>query len=620
MPYDWGMATLGEAWIEVHADTKPFSKELGPKLKAALADVNKDVDASSVRVGQTISKGISEGVDKDSDRIRTSFRKIGKTIEGESKSWSQKLAQPFEKMAKGNFILTRIFGQLVLTVGKVAGAFVGLGQTLFKIGDGLLEVAGGAFEALRAVTGVGGQMAVATTAMASGWARVTAALSAAAAEAVAAAPVLAAMAAMIILVTAAVTALTAALLVAAAPFAGLLQFALALPAALTVLIGVIVPLIVAFKDLDDVMKLVFEKDPKKLEEGMKKLNPVMQGLVTVLRGFSKQFQTFAVSIQKAFFDPIIKALGPALKVLMPPLTAAFTQIAGALGNMVANVLKFLSQRSSVQAISKMMGDIAKFLADNSDTLTLIFEGLLAASEAALPMVLKLIDKFNAFLTSFATWIQGAITDGRFQKWLDDAQKDLDAIWNLVSEILGLFKDLFVSLQSDGRDFLNMITDAIKQFRDWAKSKDGKQALEAMGVLAKVIASAFKEALHTVEKILTVVGKIYGLWKLIWGIQQQSFSANTVLENHHQAQYSGGGVVPEDQIAMVHAGEPILDPANTVERNRSILAEAGMLDVLSAPTSVVNVYLGTERLTEMIDYRVARNNQLQARTLLAGPRG
>lgn len=64
---------LGKAFIEVHADTKPFARELGTELSKIIDAAEKDVKASSRKVGSTISKETSKGIDKDKDKVKKSF-------------------------------------------------------------------------------------------------------------------------------------------------------------------------------------------------------------------------------------------------------------------------------------------------------------------------------------------------------------------------------------------------------------------------------------------------------------------------------------------------------------------------------------------------------------------
>lgn len=61
---------LGKAFIEVHADTRPFARELGRELDKIVKAADKEVKMSARKVGETISKETGEGVKKDSKRLR----------------------------------------------------------------------------------------------------------------------------------------------------------------------------------------------------------------------------------------------------------------------------------------------------------------------------------------------------------------------------------------------------------------------------------------------------------------------------------------------------------------------------------------------------------------------
>jgi|SRR5687767_3199159 len=60
---------LGKAFIEVHADTKPFARELGRELDTILSAAEKDVRASSGKLGETISDETGKGIKRNKKRI-----------------------------------------------------------------------------------------------------------------------------------------------------------------------------------------------------------------------------------------------------------------------------------------------------------------------------------------------------------------------------------------------------------------------------------------------------------------------------------------------------------------------------------------------------------------------
>lgn len=619
------MTTLGEAFIEVHADTKPFAREIAPQLKTILDAVGKQGNAKARVAGKKISEGLDDGINSKFPLLRRRFSTLGRWIDNLRDKIDKRggLRQAFERLAKGNFILTRLFGEFALAVGSVFKIIGKLGKGLFDIISGLdmilQGVIGLAVEGFKTLVGVGGDFAKVQSTLALGFTKIGTALAAAAAELVAAAPAIVAMIVVIAALGTVLGALFLALTVAIAPFAALVNLALLLPSALGVLLAVIVPLVVAMHGLGDALGLVFEKDPKKFAEGLKKLSPVMRELVTTLRPFVKAFNNLRDQVQKAFFTPILQQLGPTLNAVMGKLTEGLSAVAGALGDMVAQILKVIADPAFIGLIQDFLFTVADFIRTNSGVFVQLIKVLGAVSQAALPVVEKLLAKFGDFLVQFGSWIMGAITDGRFENWLKIGIAALQSIWGLVKALIGLFVALFGSIQEGGRDFLAILTRAINKFTAWVKSPEGQKALQNMVLLAKGIAKAFEIALGWVISMVNKLSKVIDFLKWIDSHTGGILSKVASGAVGALGKFSGGGVVPNDQIAMVHKGEPILDPANSVGKNRAILAQAGMLDVLEPQAPVFNVYIGNEQLDARTDYRIAKANRVTARTLATGPR-
>lgn len=618
------MTTLGEAFIEVHADTKPFAREIAPQLKTILDAVGKDGNRRAKIAGQKISDGLDDGIGSRFPILRTRFATLGRWIDDLRDRIDKQggLRSAFDRLARGNFILTRLFGNFALRVGAVFRSIGRLTRGMFSLIHGIdlvfQGVVGLAVEGFKTFIGVGGDLARVQSTLALGFTRIGAALAAAAAELIAAAPAVATMVVVVAALSAALGVLFFALTVALAPFAALLNLALLIPAALTVLLAVIMPLIVALKDLGDAMGLVFEKDPKKFIEGFKKLPPVMRQLVSVLRPFRAEFAALRDIVQQQFFDPILKQLGPTLKATLGKLTEGFAAVANSLGSLIASIMRAFAQPEMINMIRDMLFTVADFIRTNSDVLVQLLVALGAMANAALPVVVELLNKFGDFLGEFAAWIMGAITDGRFEQWLRIGISALSVIWGLVKALIGLFAALFSRLQTGGKDFLTILTNAINRFTAWVKSPEGSHALENMVKLAKLIAKAFEIALGFVIQMVNKLSKIIDAINWI-----NNHIGNPLGALGKAAQwaggFAGGGIVPHDGLAMVHNNEAILDPANTISRNRAILADAGMRDVMQPEGTIVNVYVGNEQLDARTDYRITRANQRTARSLSTGAR-
>lgn len=623
------MATLGQAYAEIHADTRPFAKELNKQIKDHLRKFDAMAGKEGITIGTSLGKGISKGLDSETDRSLLNWRqRFVSWAKNVGHDGGNEFAKAFHRMATGNFILFRVIGRLgerlgamFTTIRRVAGETVKFAGSLLKANKAMLELG---FEGIKSLLGFSNDLSRSLASAQSAGASLAGAIASLAASASSGAVGLLAMAAAAVLLTGVLAALAAIIIVAAAPFAQLLNFALLLPAALSVILGIIAPLVIALHGLGDALELVFEKDPKKFAEGFAKLSPVMRQLTTVLRTFVPLFKSIQQVVQENFLGPIIQQLGPLLKRIGPSLRNGLSAAAAAMGIFVADVLRLMQEPAFVRFIDELFPAIARMIETLSPPLTRLLSALTTATLAALPTVELLIGKLATFLDDFSKWIEDTVADGRFQQFLDDAIASATSIWNLIQALILLFAELFTQTDEGGRSFLEKITQAVNEFTKWLKSPDGKRALQDAVLLALVFAEAFKIALATIRVIVSVLASairkaaiLLELLGVISGKQASIAPRNNGLQT--ATQYQGGGVVPHDQIAMVHKGEPILDPANSADKNRGILADAGMLDLLSTGTTVI-VNVGNQQFEEYIDYRVAQANRGNAKSMAYGTRG
>jgi hypothetical protein len=617
------VTTLGEAFIEVHADTGPFDRELAAKLKAALADADKKLSPMAVDTGEKLSKKISEGVDGNSPAIERAFRRVGNKIGSETDKWDAKLKAPFMRMAKGNFILTRMFGQMVIAIGGATRRIFRFGTVVTKTGTSLLEFAAITgklvVQSLGRMVGIASDVAGTMSSLAAAGTKVGSSFLALGGELVALIPTLLANVTMVLLLTAALGALLGAIILILAPIATLIGFLTVIPTLVGLILFAVAPLIIGFKGLGDAMQLVFEKDPEVLKKKLKTISPVLRQLVMALRPIRTEFDKMKDAVQAALLGPIITQLSPFLRTLLPVLQVGFTAIAQAMGNIALALMRVLTSREALDGMAAIMGALAQFLDQNSGVITDLITALGRAAVTALPIVMEMLNKLGEFLDEFAGWIEGAITDGRFEGWLNTAIESLKSIGGLIGSAIELFKTLFGMTDEEGRKFLDKISRALDKITAWLKSPEGIDAVRDLVSLANLFADALGIALQFLRLSLTTLHLIMEAFRWLNDHPIGKVDIGKTLVGP-LAFFSGGGVVPQDELAMVHKGEPILDPANSVSRNRAILANAGMLDTLSPQEStVVNVYLGTERLDERVDYRIAKSNNRMANSLATGTR-
>ena len=68
---------LGKAFIEVHADTAPFARELASQLDAIVQASDKQVKVSARRLGENVSTEAGEGIRRNKSKVRSGLAEVG---------------------------------------------------------------------------------------------------------------------------------------------------------------------------------------------------------------------------------------------------------------------------------------------------------------------------------------------------------------------------------------------------------------------------------------------------------------------------------------------------------------------------------------------------------------
>lgn len=73
---------LGKAFIEVHADTAPFARELASQLDAIVKASDKDVRVTARKLGENVSTEAGEGIRRNKKKVTTSLGEVGQEATG----------------------------------------------------------------------------------------------------------------------------------------------------------------------------------------------------------------------------------------------------------------------------------------------------------------------------------------------------------------------------------------------------------------------------------------------------------------------------------------------------------------------------------------------------------
>ena len=440
------MASLGDAYIEVHADTGPFDRELAASIEKALIKAEAAMRARGRDAGNAFSEGVERAVKDRTDKIGTdlgdglvkSAEKTGKRIKtalGDALKDTGKLLIPDldegDLDRKGN-AFTRLGAAISNAFSSASDTVNSFVSTVSKAGTSmstllnpgvLVPVAG---LIIGAITGLGS----------------------------------------------AVSALGALIL--------------AIPAGLSLVGAAAFTLFAVFSGLGDRIKAAFNaKDADELRAAIENLAPATAKFVASFQKVGDLWRDIQKIAQKNFFGQIGSDLGKLVDKLKPSIIAGVGKLATSLGKFADGLIKIFGSPEFKSLVDKTFPAISRIVDKLKEPTGAFLKSVFKLAEAALPFVEKLATKFGEFLTMLSGKINAAEEDGSLKKFFDDAYTSLGYVWEIGKQVFAVIQALISAAtdESHGDFFLATIADSLKELAFFLKSDGGQKALKQMIELA-----------------------------------------------------------------------------------------------------------------------------------------
>ena len=220
------------------------------------------------------------------------------------------------------------------------------------------------------------------------------------------------------------------------------------------------------------------------------LAPIGIGLGTLALGFSNtgksglEFKNTMDQLKTAF-DPVVKAI----QSQMQPAVQSFIQAISGLAPVVQQVLPQIT--SAVSQVTNSFSQMFKSSSFKSDLTTLLsgaatniktfgdaaknaFQGFMNIMVAAEPAVTRIATDLDQAAQKFNAWTAAARQSGELTTIFQQAATVLEQLGNTVTNLAGLFKDLWDSANRTGAftATLDAINTGITQFRDYVTQAGG----------------------------------------------------------------------------------------------------------------------------------------------------
>lgn len=488
----------GEAFIDVHANTDPYERELERKIRQSSTDAEKILD----EVGKNWGEHLADSAGKEIERHGDDF---GRSVE-------RGIKNKVVHMDGFKFTVDR-HGRLHDAAGRFAKMFeaevadefsklAAPGGPLSRIGEGFADAVGAGFN-------VSGKS-----------------------------PLIA----LLVPVIGAIIALVAAAVQAVNGLLGLLASAPALLASIGIQVGV---LFIAFQGVGGAIQKAFAaNNVKELAEAVKGLEPSAQKFVMALLPAKQLFKDIKSLTQESFFRAL--GTGPItdlIKNLRPILTHGFNDVALSLGFFFRELAQFFNSPVFIQFVTHLFPATLAWIQTSGPALISLLRAFVALADQALPFLERFGTMFANNLILLSNFIINRLNSGQAKKWLDSMELTLSSVFELLGKVIEFVVVLLAQLDNaGGRELIDELSTFFERITFFLASPAGKEALEGfidlllfsikvtgglviaiLGILA--ILEFMGESVHAFFQFLTdVVGPAIGdffvmLWDKIKGIGQ-----------------------------------------------------------------------------------------------------
>jgi len=390
---------LGEAFINVRADLKPFTKDLARDLKVILAAAEKQVAKSGQDLGKRLSDGVSKGVKANAPNIANTINKevlkhkveIKTEVDKDNAVASTRRAMDaVENVAKG--AATSISKRLSDTFASTGRFLSGSLQNVFAgLGVGS--------------AGKGGAPAAAIAASAIG-------------------------------VVVSLIATLIPLAIQATQAVGGLAASLALiPTAGAAVAGIMTVLNLAFLGFDKALTAAVSGDLDAFNKALEDLTPSARRAARALFGPLSKLQDL---VQSALFDQLVGPFRQLGKFLSSPaIKNGLDLIARSLGDIIGEMIRFAVSSEGLLTIQSVFDSIYLILAAIRPVIRPLASAIATIIRAGSPALVTLANVIATLAQHFADFIADAEKSGALQTFFDNLGKVFTNTGPIIEKIVGL---------------------------------------------------------------------------------------------------------------------------------------------------------------------------------------
>lgn len=276
---------------------------------------------------------------------------------------------------------------------------------------------------------------------------------------------------------------------------------LMLPGTIAVLAAAVAPLIISFQGIGDAVSALASGDLKKIDAAMQNLSPNARKFAVEIFNLRDELKKLRMSVQDAFFAQFNGSMTELGKFTLPVLSKGLSDVAGSLGSLGHGFADLLSSNDILDDMKDVFAATKRIIDDLSPKIIDMFGVLFGAIEHSMPFVERFFKAVGGGMEKFTDWLSEALSNGNFEKWLENAFTITKELWGLLQSIGRLFGAIFGGTADDGKDFIQILTQMVDKLTAFFSSPEGKDGMQK---LIEGFKAGAKNLVTLVEILSTVI--------------------------------------------------------------------------------------------------------------------
>lgn len=247
---------------------------------------------------------------------------------------------------------------------------------------------------------------------------------------------------------------------------------------------------------------------EKLNDALKLLSPNAAAAVKQIGALTPAWQAVRRVVQDNLFTNAQQNIAALGRTFLPLLRSELGSAAQKLAETGTALTKFVTSGRGSAQIARIMDSLNRSLGILLPIVTTLAPAFLNIFEASLPFAEQLSTVLASLATSFAGFLNEAVSSGDFATFMEGAMTAAGNLFQLLGNIGSIIGTVFSAGAASGGDLLSLLRDLTGSLANFLKSAQGQELLTNFFGLIADSAHVLEDVFNTLSPLLGGIGALF----------------------------------------------------------------------------------------------------------------